>query len=152
MDQISRTILKILQKKARIPNVEIARQVDMAPSAVLERIRKLEQQDIITGYEVRLNPDKFDRNVIAFISVQVDPSIPENEISKPLTALPDIQEIHYVSGEDGYLLKARIRDAENLGRLIRNYIHPIPGVVSTRTTVVLETIKETAQIPIREHS
>ena len=59
IDDISLEILKILQEKARIPNVEVARQVGMAPSAVLERIRKLEKQRIIEGYEVRLNPKIF---------------------------------------------------------------------------------------------
>ena len=57
LDEISLNILKILQEKARIPNIEVARQVEMAPSAVLERIRKMERQGIIDGYEVRLNPD-----------------------------------------------------------------------------------------------
>ena len=52
LDDVGLKILKILQKKARIPNVEVARQVKMAPSAVLERIRKLERQGYIDGYEV----------------------------------------------------------------------------------------------------
>ena len=59
IDDIGYRILKILQRKARIPNVEVARQVNMAPSAVLERIRKLESQGYIDGYEVRLNPHRF---------------------------------------------------------------------------------------------
>ena len=56
IDEISLKIIKILQNKARIPNVEVAREVGMAPSAVLERIRKMEKQGFIDGYEVRLNP------------------------------------------------------------------------------------------------
>jgi DNA-binding Lrp family transcriptional regulator len=67
LDEISLKILKILQEKARIPNIDVARQVEMAPSAVLERIRKMERQGIIDGYEVRLNPEQFDRRQIAFI-------------------------------------------------------------------------------------
>ena len=70
LDEISLKILKILQEKARIPNVEVARQVAMAPSAVLERIRKLERQGVIDGYEVRLNPAEFDRRQIAFIEIR----------------------------------------------------------------------------------
>jgi Lrp/AsnC family leucine-responsive transcriptional regulator len=54
MDDISIKILKILQEKARVPNIEVARQVGMAPSGVLERVRKLEKQGLIDGYEVRL--------------------------------------------------------------------------------------------------
>ena len=66
IDVISLKILKILQKKARIPNAEVARQVGLAPSAVLERIRKLEHLGIIKGYEVRINPEYFDRGVQVF--------------------------------------------------------------------------------------
>ena len=56
IDEIDHRILEILQEKARVPNAEVARQVGMAPSAVLERIRKLEERGFIEGYEVRLNP------------------------------------------------------------------------------------------------
>jgi len=67
IDEISLQIIRILQKKARIPNVEVARKVGMAPSAVLERIRKLEKLGIIDGYEVRLNPAHFGREMVAFV-------------------------------------------------------------------------------------
>ena len=74
LDAISLKILKILQDKARIPNVEVARQVGLAPSAVLERIRKLEKQGFIDGYEVRLNPRRFRRSLVGFIHVTVESS------------------------------------------------------------------------------
>ncbi|MCK5100520.1 MAG: winged helix-turn-helix transcriptional regulator, partial [Desulfobacteraceae bacterium] len=54
MDDIDYKILQILQKKARIPNVDVARKIGMAPSAILGRIKKLEDRGIIDGYEVRL--------------------------------------------------------------------------------------------------
>ena len=73
MDEISFKILKILQEKARIPNVEVSRQVGLAPSAVLERIRKLEKQGIIEGYEVRLNPKYFTKSLVAFVTVVTAP-------------------------------------------------------------------------------
>ena len=71
MDKTDLEILKILQKKARIPNVEVSRTIGMAPSAVLERIKKLEAKNIIQGYEVRLNPDMFGCAMTAFVSIQV---------------------------------------------------------------------------------
>ncbi|RPJ06912.1 MAG: Lrp/AsnC family transcriptional regulator, partial [Deltaproteobacteria bacterium] len=96
LDTISLEILKILQDKARIPNVEVSRQVGLAPSAVLERIRKLEKQGIIDGYEVRLNPEHFQRAQVAFIYVQTVAA--ENEaVGHRLCRLPDVQEVHFVS-------------------------------------------------------
>lgn len=149
LDDISLNILKILQEKARIPNVEVARQVEMAPSAVLERIRKLERQGFIDGYEVRLNPERFDRRQIAFIEVQTRSVGDHPQTGQALATIPEVQEVHYVAGLDGYLVKLRVADTAELGAIIREKIAVITEVVSTRTTTVLHTYKETARIPIR---
>lgn len=148
IDDVSLKILKILQKKARIPNVEVARQVGMAPSAVLERIRKLEKLGFIDGYEVRLNPERFGRSQVAFINVRTGGKGEEVGLVDTLKAIPQVQEIHYVSGGDGYLLKVRETDTRALGRLVRERIASLKGVVSTDTTIVMNTFKETARIPI----
>ena len=149
IDEISLKILKILQEKARIPNIEVARQVKMAPSAVLERIRKMERQGIIDGYEVRLNPEQFDRRQIAFIEIRTRSVGDRPETGRELAAIPEIQEVHYVAGADCYLVKLRVADTAELSLLIREKIAAINEVVSTRTTTVLQTYKETARIPIR---
>ena len=149
LDDISLKILKILQETARIPNVEIARRIEMAPSAVLERIRKLERQGVIDGYEVRLNPAQFDRRQIAFIEIRTRTVGDSPETGRELAAIPEVQEVHYVDGDDCYLVKVRVADTAELAAVIREKIAPIGEVVSTRTTTVLLTYKETARIPIR---
>jgi len=148
IDEISHKILKILQEKARIPNVEVARQVGMAPSAVLERIRKLEKQGIIDGYEVRLNPERFDRTLVAFVHVTVDTGSIHQTLETQLCALPEVQELHYIAGEDGYLLKVRTRDTKTLGALVQEQIGAFSGVVAVRTTIVFSTLKETSRFPL----
>ena len=148
IDEVSLKILKILQKKARIPNVEVARQVGMAPSAVLERIRKLEKQGFIDGYEVRLNPKRFAKSLVAFVSVKLKKLDAEIKVGQALSKLPEVQEVHYVAGEDAFLVKVRAADTEALSRLIRDKIAAIAGVHSTQTAIVLSTYKETARIPI----
>ena len=148
IDEISLNILKILQKKARIPNVEVARQVGMAPSAVLERIRKLEKMGLIDGYEVRLNPERFGKAQVAFINVHTDGTGKSQSLVKSLAAMPQVQEIHYVAGGDSYLLKVRETDTKALGRLIREQIMPLKGIRATDTTIVMNTFKESARIPI----
>ncbi len=149
LDDIGLQILKILQEKARIPNIEVARQVEMAPSAVLERIRKLERQGYIDGYEVRLNPERFDRRQIAFIEVRTRSVGDRPQTGEQLAAIPEVQEVHFVAGEDCYLIKLRVADTAELAAIIREKIAVITEVVSTRTTTVLHTYKETARIPIR---
>ena len=150
IDEISLNILNILLEKARIPNVEVARQVGMAPSAVLERIRKLEKQGIIDGYEVRLNPEQFNRRLIAFIFVGTGahPDASSSVVHDILAEMPEVQEVHYVAGEDCLLLKLRVADHQELGALLRERIRTLPGVVSTRTLTVLSTHKETTRFPI----
>jgi Lrp/AsnC family leucine-responsive transcriptional regulator len=148
IDDTSLKILKILQEKARIPNVEVARQVGMAPSAVLERIRKLEKQQIIMGYEVRLNPKFFNKGLVAFITVKLEKHADEIAVGEKLSRRPKIQEVHYVAGEDAFLVKLRGADTEEIGRLIRETIKTIDGVRLTETSIVMSTYKETAQFPI----
>lgn len=151
IDDVSLKILKILQSKARIPNVEVARQVGMAPSAVLERIRKLEKMGYIDGYEVRLNPERFRKSQVAFIQVHGSGKGDNHDLVETLAAMPQVQELHFVAGGDSYLLKVRETDTQALGRLVRERIAPLKGVISTDTTIVMTTFKETARIPIDDY-
>ena len=150
MDDVSLKILKILQEKARIPNVDVARQIGMAPSAVLERIRKLEKQGYIDGYEVRLNPQRFRRSLVCFIQVSLIAGADDQEVAAGLAELEAIQEVHHITGMDGYLVKARVAGPLELDHLIRRQIAAMAGVRATRSHVVTSTIKETARIPISD--
>ncbi|MEJ2108650.1 MAG: Lrp/AsnC family transcriptional regulator [Acidobacteriota bacterium] len=152
IDEISLKILKILQQRARIPNVDVARQVGLAPSAVLERIRKLESQGFIDGYEVRLNPEQFSRSLIAFITAHTRKLTDVRSAGKQLAAISGIQEVHYITGEDAFLLKIRVADNRALDSFIQEEIASIKAVKSIRTAVVLSTYKETAKIPIPDVS
>ena len=150
IDDVSLKILEILQKKARIPNVEVARQVGMAPSAVLERIRKLEKQGFIDGYEVRLNPKRFAKSLVAFVKVKLEKLDEQDKVGEVLARIPEVQEVHYVAGEDAFLVKIRAADTEALGHLTREKIACIAAVQSTQTAIALSTYKETARIPIEK--
>lgn len=147
MDAISLEILKILQEKSRIPNIEVSRQIGLAPSAVLERIRKMEKQGVIDGYEVRLNPELFNRSQVAFVHVKTDCARFE-VVGKKLAVIPEIQEVHFVSGSDCYLIKIRCADTATLGVLLQEKVNSIAGVISTSTETVLSTVKESSRIPL----
>jgi Lrp/AsnC family leucine-responsive transcriptional regulator len=148
MDDISFKILKILQEKARVPNIEVARRVGMAPSGVLERVRKLEKQGIIDGYEVRLNPARFDRGLVAFVFIRPQPGSDQTGLGKALAAIEDVQEVHYLSGEDAFMIKVRVADTSHLEKVRREKIAGLPQVRSTRTAIALQTYKESARIPL----
>lgn len=150
MDDTDFKILKILQEKARIPNVEVARKVGMAPSAVLERIKKLEARGIISGYEMRVNPEHFNRSMIAFIRINITEAGEIRKTAQLLSQYEEFQEIHYIAGEDCLLTKVRISNSAELETILNQRLAAIPTIKSTRSSIVLCTYKESANFPLPE--
>lgn len=148
VDRLDQKILELLQANAREAQVDIARRVGLAPSAVLERMRKLEARGVIRGYSALVDPRTVGVPMLAFVAVRSDETGAEDRVARALAEIPEVLEVHHVAGDDCYLIKVRARDAEQLGVLLRTRFGRIPGVRSTRTTIVLETVKETPRLPI----
>ena len=149
MDNIDLKILDLPQDNARISNAEISRRLDMVPSAVLERIRKLEANDVISGYEVRVNPKTLNYGLVAFIFVREIEGKGSWSTGEQLSKLPEVLEVHHVAGEDCLLVKVRTKDTDHLEKLLTKDFAAIESLVSTRTTIVLSTIKESMKIHIK---
>ncbi|HEU4335488.1 MAG TPA: Lrp/AsnC family transcriptional regulator [Candidatus Eisenbacteria bacterium] len=147
LDALDRSILALLQENARTPNSDIARRVGLAPSAVLERIRKLERTGVIRGYEPRIDPHALGAGLVAFIFVHAEEPIGGLDTGRQIARLPEVQEVHQVAGEDCYLVKVRVADTEALGALLRDGLGALKTIRSTRTTIVLTSVKEHAPIP-----
>ncbi|HEU5399392.1 MAG TPA: Lrp/AsnC family transcriptional regulator [Gammaproteobacteria bacterium] len=148
LDATDRKILELLQADARMPNTEIAKQVDLVPSAVLERIRRLEKKGVIEGYGVRVNPKALGQGLAAYIAVRSTGRVGAVETAQEIAKLPQVLEVHLVAGEDCLLVKVRSGDTDDLTRLLRERFGKIRSIESTRTTIVLDTIKETFALPI----
>ncbi|HEX5074466.1 MAG TPA: Lrp/AsnC family transcriptional regulator [Gemmatimonadaceae bacterium] len=148
IDQTSRVILETLQSDARISNAEIGRRVGLAPSAVFERIRKLEERGAVRGYNANIDPAAVDLGLLAFVLVRSDERGGAPRTEAALVAIPEVQEVHHVAGEDCFMLKVRARDTAALNDLLANQIGSLESVRSTKTTIVLRTAKETSTIPI----
>lgn len=148
IDQTSRVILETLQSDARISNAEIGRRVGLAPSAVFERIRKLEERGAVRGYNANIDPAAVDLGLLAFVLVRADERGGAPRTEAALVAIPEVQEVHHVAGEDCFMLKVRARDTTALNDLLANQIGSLESVRSTKTTIVLRTAKETSTIPI----
>lgn len=152
IDDTDMRILGMLQDNARISNADIARDVGMAPSATLERVRKLEERGLLKGYEARLDPVLLGRGLTAFVFVRTNEMPVGERAAEALAAIDEVLEVHHVAGEDCFLVKVRASDPRDLHRLIRERIGVIPQVMSTRTTIVLETVKETLKLPLASGS
>jgi Lrp/AsnC family leucine-responsive transcriptional regulator len=148
LDTTDLAILRLLQQNARISNADIARQLDMAPSAILDRIRKLEGRGVITGYTARIDPDAVGLGLTAFILVRTEERVGVGAIGQALAKIPEVLEVHHVAGEDCYLVKARVRDTTGLSRLLRERFGRLRGVRNTRSTIVLSTVKESDALPL----
>ena len=148
IDEIDGVILDLLQENARISQADVARVVGLAPSAVLERIRKLEGRGVIKGYTALVDPHTVEQPMLAFIAVRTSQAPGDERVAQALAQCQEVLEVHHVAGDDCYLVKVRARDAEHIGQLLRHRFGRIPGVVSTRTTIVLETVKETPRLAL----
>jgi len=148
-DEIDRRILSLLQRDGRITNADIARAVEMAPSAVLERVRKLEERRVIEGYHAKLSPRAVAKGLLAFVLVRTDSGW-QADAAQRLCSLADVQEVHHIAGEDCFLIKVRTTDTSTLGAMIRDQVSALPNVRSTRTTIVLDTAKETLAVDLSD--
>ncbi len=148
LDDVDLQILDLMQANARMSNVDLAKELSMAPSAVLERVKKLEQKKVILQYNTAIDPNTINRKLLAFIFIKTSGMDSDSKIAASLARVPEVQEVHIVAGEDCFLVKVRTEDSASLMSLMRKTIKRIPNVLSTRTTIVLETVKEQQQLVI----
>jgi Lrp/AsnC family leucine-responsive transcriptional regulator len=148
INDLDAQILTILQRNARVSNAEIARQVGLAPSAVFERIRKLEERGVLRGYSAQIDPRAVGLGLVAYTFVRSNDRPGGIQTAARLAEIPEVLEVHHVAGEDCFLVKVRAADTEALGRLLRERLGKISTISSTRTTIVLESVKETIELPI----
>ena len=152
LDEKDARILELLQKDGRTTNVELARVVELTPSTTLERVRKLEERGLIKGYTAILDPHALDLGLVAFIFMRVDDRDDQfgraESTADALSALPSVLELHHLAGEDCFLLKVRARDTDDLYRILRDELGRFKTIRSTRTTIVLKTVKETTGLPL----
>jgi Lrp/AsnC family leucine-responsive transcriptional regulator len=154
IDEKDARILEALQKDGRMTNVELAKAAELTPSATLERVRKLEERGLIRGYMALLDPHSLELGLLAFIFVRVDDREDimgeADSTAEALAALPSVQELHHLAGEDCFLIKVRARDTDDLYRILKEEFGQFKTIRSTRTTIVLKTVKETPRLSISE--
>jgi len=147
LDDLDIKILKILQKKGRAKRNMLADEVGLSLPSVSERLNKLEEKGIIQGYYAKLNRISFGYDIMAFIFVTMDSSKHYNTLINHVKKIPQIIECHSVLGEGSHILKVIAKNTESLEMLLAK-IQSWAGVVSTKTTFILSTIKETTEIDI----
>jgi Lrp/AsnC family leucine-responsive transcriptional regulator len=150
IDDTDRRILRVLQVDGRISNQDLALRCNLSPSACSERVRRLREQGVISGYAAVLDPSKLDRALLIFVEVVLDRTTGDvfEAFAAAARRSPEVMECHMVAGGFDYLIKARVRDMAAYRRFLGEVLVEMPGVRETRTYAVLEEIKTSMSLPI----
>lgn len=147
IDETDRLILQLLQENSRLSHAEIGRRVGLVPSSVCQRVRRLEDRGIVESYGCVLNGRALNVGLIAFVMIRTNDASSERGAGTRLAAMPHVLEVHRVVGDACFIVKARVRDTDALDAMLQ-LIAGIPSIVSTRTTIVVSTMKETLTLPL----
>lgn len=150
-DRIDKNILVELQKDGRLSNVELSKRVGLSPTPCLERVKRLEKEQYITGYQANLNPVKLDLALLVFVEITLTKTSPDvfDDFASAVHELDVIQECHLVSGDFDFLLKTRVKDMLAYRQLLGDTLLRLPAVSESRTYVVMDEIKSTNMLPIK---
>ena len=146
-DATDRAILELLQENCKQPLAAIGEKVGMKAPSVVDRIRKLEEAGVITGYVAQLDARRLGNDITVFIGVDSECPSSLGRLERELAAIDDILECHHVTGVHTLMLKAKTRNSETLECLI-DRIRSLEGITSTETSMVLSTHVERSRIAL----
>lgn len=150
LDDTDRRLLRVLQADGRMTNAELAKRCNLSPAATFERVRRLRERGVITGYAALLDPAQVDLSLMIFVEVLLDRTTGDvfDTFSAAIRRAPEVLECHMVAGGFDYLIKARVKDMAAYRAFLGDVLIAMPGVRETRTYAVLEEVKATVELPI----
>ena len=150
MDNIDRQTLKALQQDGRKKNNDLARQIGLAPSTMLDRVKKLEIRKIIKGYRAVVDPEKIGLKAQGFACLSLDRyqvkdiEMLENQIKK----ISNVRTCYHITGRFDYLLHVVAPDLGSFGNLIKEKLATIPGIGKIETFIVYSEVKPDKGWPV----
>lgn len=147
VDALDEKILNVLLINARVKWAALSDEFGVSAPAIADRVRRLERAGLITGYTAQLNADALGFALTAFVTITL--SHPQHRLSfvDYVQANPFIQSCHHIVGEGDYLLKVCCRTTAELEHLLSEELKSLPGIVQTRTTISLRSLKDTTVLP-----
>ena len=143
-------ILEILQLQGRIPNVQLAAEVGLSPSAVLERVRKLEERGVIDRYVTLVDNKKVGLGTIAFVAVSLNLHHQDSieNFHRFVKESEHVLECYHVAGGEDYLLKVYSRDIDDYEQFLLSSLTRTRGIDKVKTMFVLSTLKRETAVPL----
>ncbi|GGB40845.1 AsnC family transcriptional regulator [Roseibium aquae] len=151
LDSFDYKILGILQDNAALTNQEISERIGLSASQISRRRQKLEQEGVIRRYRADLNPQALGLLVTAYVGVTLGAHSRENaaRFRTMVTAMPEVQEAHTMTGDVDYILKIVVPDLQALSRVINDDLLPQEAVQNVRSSIAMETLKDENRLPLR---
>ncbi|GAB2837288.1 winged helix-turn-helix transcriptional regulator [Pseudoduganella ginsengisoli] len=145
LDKLDRKILRILQEDARISMKDLSEQVGLSITPVIERVKRMERDGVITGYHARISAPALGATLLVFVEITLNTKSASmfEQFRREVLRIPEVQECHLVSGDFDYLIKARIHEMAEYRKLLGDMLLQLPGAAQSKSYVVMEEIKET---------
>jgi DNA-binding Lrp family transcriptional regulator len=154
MDDFDLKLLNALQEDGRLTNLELAERIGLSASQCSRRRTALEQSGVIEGYHAALANQAVGLDVLVFIQVGLATQSPDSAqaFAKLIRGLDEVQEAYSLTGEADYLVKLVVPDLKTLSRILNEVFLPHRSVGHVRSSVVLDRVKQTTQLPLRHLS
>lgn len=150
LDQIDKKILMHLQENARITNAQMSKEIGLSPAPTLERVKKLEQAGLISGYHAVLNRKQLDLGVCIYLQaslVATDKGKFES-FKKKINAIDEVVECHHITGSSDFLIKIFTKDIDTYNRFVLDKLIELDEIGHLQSMVVLDTYKDSKVLPI----
>lgn len=150
LDRTDRRLLELLQANARLTVAELAERVALTPSPCWRRIKRLEDEGVITGYQAVLSAEHVGYGVTAFVSVMMGSHSQDvgRAFEARLAEIPQIVSCHNVSGRYDFLLEVVAPDLKTFGAFARGVLQALPGVKEIYSSFSLKAVKPGRQLPV----
>lgn len=142
LDSLDYKIIEHLTLNARMTWSELANILGLSPPSTAERVKRLEEKGLITGYSANINYKALGYSVTAFISISLSHPKHIKEFLASIEDMCEVEECHHIAGDDDYLLKVRCKNIDLLDKFLNEKLKILPGILKTRTTIVLSSPKE----------
>jgi DNA-binding Lrp family transcriptional regulator len=153
LDEKDSTLLEHIQGNARLTSAELSKLVDLSPSGVQKRLRKLEENGIVERYATMLNRKRLGYDLLVFVKVIIQGHTAEliAEFDEAVREMPEVLESHRIIGDADYLLKVVVRDREQLDHFLMKQLLSLDSVARVSSYLVLKEVKETTSIGLNDH-
>lgn len=150
LDEIDLQILRELQASSKITNAALAQRIGISPPATMERVRRLEQSGVITGYVALVNPDAIIGGAITalvYVSLGSHSKTSLERAKEMLSRFDDVMACWHTAGDEDFVLQVLVADMQHYERFVSQKLTTVPNIRTIRTAFVLSVIKQTTELP-----